>query len=80
MFSVQYNSRIKSRRNQKRSAKNKKIKPFVKKYKKEGINFPSEKDDWKKKMLLIFCMLKKKKYILLIFENITQIVKSKLFL
>ena len=25
-----------------------KIKPFINKYKLEGINFPSEKDDWKK--------------------------------
>ena len=25
-----------------------KIKPFINKYKWEGINFPSEKDDWKK--------------------------------
>ena len=25
-----------------------KIKPFINKYKCEGINFPSEKDDWKK--------------------------------
>ena len=26
----------------------KKIKPFINKYNWEGINFPSEKDDWKK--------------------------------
>ena len=25
-----------------------KIKPFINKYNWEGINFPSEKDDWKK--------------------------------
>ena len=25
-----------------------KIKPFLNKYKREGINFPSEKNDWKK--------------------------------
>ena len=25
-----------------------KIKPFINKYKWDGINFPSEKDDWKK--------------------------------
>ena len=25
-----------------------KIKPFISKYEWEGINFPSEKDDWKK--------------------------------
>ena len=24
------------------------IKPFINKYKEEGINYPSEKDDWKK--------------------------------
>ena len=44
-----------------------KIKPFINKYKWEGINFPSDKDDWKRfwknneQLLLIFCMLKKKK-------------------
>ena len=30
-------------------------------------------------LLLLFCMLKKKNYILLMFQNITQIVKNKLF-
>ena len=25
-----------------------KVKPFINKYKWKGINFPSEKDDWKK--------------------------------
>ena len=25
-----------------------KIKPFINKYKWEGLNFPSDKDDWKK--------------------------------
>ena len=61
-----------------------KNKPFINKYDQEGINFPSEKDDWKKiakimqQLLLMFCMLKKKKYILLIYQNITQIAKSKL--
>ena len=40
--------------------------------------------DWKKlkkimlQLLLMFRMLKKKKYILLIFQNITPIAKSKL--
>ena len=29
-------------------------------------------------LLLMFCMVKKKKYILLLFQNITQIVKKKL--
>ena len=51
----------------------------------EGINFASEKDDWKnlrkiiEQLLSMFCMLKKKKYVLLMFQNITQIVESKLF-
>ena len=59
-----------------------KIKPFINKYKKEGINFPSEKDDWKefeKNNVKITLMLKKKKYILLMFQNITQTMKNKLF-
>ena len=44
-----------------------KIKPFINKYNWEKINFPSEKDDWRKieKNNLIIainiCMLKKKK-------------------
>ena len=44
-----------------------KIKPFINKYNWEGINFPSEKDDWKNlrkimwQLVLMFCMLKKKK-------------------
>ena len=60
-----------------------KIKPFIPKYNWEGINFPSAKDDWKKfeknKVTIMHCMLKKKKYIQLMFQNITQIVKNKLF-
>ena len=48
------------------------------------MNFPSEKDDWKKFdrnnviIALNFCMLKKKKHVLLMFENMTQIGKNKL--
>ena len=30
-------------------------------------------------LLLLFCMLKEKKYVVLMFQNITQIVKNKLF-
>ena len=63
-----------------------KIKPFINKYNWDGTNFPSEKHDWKnfkKKNVTIAIkknfMLKKKKYILLMFQNITQIVKNKLF-
>ena len=48
MLSIHCNSCVKSWINKKRSAKNKKIKPFINKYNWEGINFPSEKDDWKK--------------------------------
>ena len=44
-----------------------KIKPFINKYNWDGINFPSE-DYWKKI-----------EEILLMFQNITQIVKNKLF-
>ena len=63
-----------------------KIKPFINKYSWEGINFPSEKDDWKKFeknnvtiALNVLYAKKEKIYILLMFENITQIVKNKLF-
>ena len=55
------------------------------KYNWEGINFPSEKMIGKnlrkimQQLLFMICMLKKEKYILLMFENITQIVKNKLF-
>ena len=48
MFSIRYNSRIKSWRNKERSTRNTKIKPFVNKYNWKGTNFPSEKDDWEK--------------------------------
>ena len=47
------------------------------------MNFPSDKDDWKKfeknnrtAALNVF-YTKKEKYILLMFQNITQIVKNK---
>ena len=43
-----------------------KINLFIKRYNWEGINYPIEKDDWKKnlkRLLLTLCMLKmKKKY------------------
>ena len=61
-----------------------KIELFINKYNWEQIKFPSEKGDWKKiqknnvTIALKFCMLKKKKYILLVLQNITQIVISKL--
>ena len=60
-----------------------KIKPFINEYFWEGINFPSEEDDWKKlkknnlTIALKVLMLQKEKYILLMFENVTQIVKNR---
>ena len=62
-----------------------KIKLFINKYNWKGIDFLSKKDDWKKfeknnkKMALNVLYPKKKKYTQLIFQNITQIVKTKLF-
>ena len=62
-----------------------KMEPFTDKYKWEGINFPSEKDDWKKlernnvTIALNVLYAKKEKYILLMFQKIIQIMKSKLF-
>ena len=62
-----------------------KIKRFINKYNSEGINIPSEKDDWEKnvksnvKIPVNVLHAKKKKYILLMFQNITQTVKNKLF-
>ena len=58
-----------------------KTKPFINKYNREGKNFPSEKDDWKKiekdSIAVVHNVLyaKKKKYMLLIFQNISQLVK-----
>ena len=61
------------------------IKPFSKKYNWEGINVPSEKDNRKKKIeknnlkiALNVLYSKKEKCILILFQNITQIVKNKL--
>ena len=48
MFSVRYNSCIKLWRNRKRCIKIIKNKPFINKYNREGINFPSKTYDWKK--------------------------------
>ena len=76
---------IKSGRNENMSLKKTKIKPFMNENNWEGINLHLEKDDSKKiekdnrKLLWIFGMLKKKKYILFMFQNITQIMKNKLF-
>ena len=63
-----------------------KIKPFINKYNWEGINFPSEKDDQKKFeknnvtiALNVLYAKKEKRYILLMFQNLTQIVKNIVF-
>ena len=63
------------------------IKPFTNKYKWEGIDFPSKKDDWNKieknNVTVAFIVLYaniEKANIVLIFQNITQIVKNKLHL
>ena len=86
MFPIRCNSRFKSWRNKKVPQRITKIKAFINKYNWEGINFPSEKDDWKKIeknnvaiALNVLYAKKEKKYILLMFQNITQIVKNKLF-
>ena len=60
-----------------------KLKSFMKKKQKnwKGINYPLEKDDWKKseKNNLKIALKRKKKKILSIIENIIQIIKNKLF-
>ena len=48
MFSIRYNSRIKSWRNREHSERITRTKPFINKYNWEGIHFLSEKDDRKK--------------------------------
>ena len=58
------------------------IKPFINKYKWEGINFPSEKDDWKtfeKNRVTIYLNVLyaiKKIYILLMFQTIFKSWKT----
>ena len=85
MFPIRCNIRVKSRRNRKNPERITKTKPFKSKYKWEEINFPSEKDDWKRfeknnvTIAINVLSAKKGKYILLIFQNITQIVKNNLF-
>ena len=59
-----------------------KIKPFINKYNWDEINFPSEKDNWKKceknNVTISLNVLYAKKCILLMFQKITQVVKNKL--
>ena len=48
MLSMRCNSRVKLRRIKEDLQGITKIKPFINKYNWEGINFPSQKDDWRK--------------------------------
>ena len=58
--------------------------PFINKYNWKEINLPSEKDDWKKleknnvSIALNVLYTKIEKHTLLMFQNITQILKNKL--
>ena len=89
MLLIRYNSRIKSRQNRKNPERTTKIIPLIDKNNWEGINQPSEKDDLKKSeknnLTTALNVLYAKKniytyiYILLMFQNITQIMKNKLF-
>ena len=84
MFSIRCNSRVNINHEEKKEDPQRitKIRPFINTYNWEGINFPSEKDVCKKfenNNVTIALNAKKKKCILLIFQNITQIVKNKLF-
>ena len=60
-----------------------KFKLFMDKYNWEGLNYVSEKDDWKKSeknnltIALNFCLVM---YVLSMPQNITQIVKKKIIL
>ena len=62
-----------------------KIKPFINKYNRQGINFPLAKNDWKKfqknspTIALNVLYAKKEKIYSADVSNITQIVKNKLF-
>ena len=59
--------------------------PFINKYNWKGINYPSEKDEWKQieknnlTIALKVLYAKTRKHILPRFQNKTQSVKNKLF-
>ena len=84
MLLIRCKSRVKFIRQKNDPQRVTEIKPFINKYNWKGINFQPEKDDWKKfeknnvKIALNLLYAKKKKYILLMFQNITQIVNNKL--
>ena len=48
MFSICCNSCVNYEQTKKDPQRITKIKPFISTYNQEGINYPSEKDDWKK--------------------------------
>ena len=61
MLSICCNSRIEPWNNKKNPQRITKVKPFINKYNWEGINFPSEKDDWKNNQTITFNVLHDKK-------------------
>ena len=85
MFSICLTVALNYEEIRKHTEKITKIRTLINKYKWEEINFPSEKDDWKKidksdvTIAVNVLYAKKEKYILLMFQKIIQIVKSKLF-
>ena len=82
MILIHCNNYIRSWKNKKDLQIISKIKPFINKYNWKGISVPSEKDDWKRigknnrTTAHNFLCPKKEKYILLMFQNITHIVKK----
>ena len=83
MLSICCNSRIKSWSNKKDTQRISKMKPFISKYKLEGINFTSVKDDrektWEKeieRLLSMFCMIKKKNISCLCFKICLKLWKT----
>ena len=79
---MRYNSCVKSSRSKIYPQRITKNELFINKYSWKGINFPSEKDDWKKceknnRTIALNLMHAKKEKIW--FQNITQILKNKLF-
>ena len=84
MFSIRYNSRVKSWINKKGPQRITKIKFSINKNNWEGINLPSENNNWKKfeknnVTIANVLYVKKHKIYLDLFQNVTQIVKNKLF-
>ena len=84
MLSIRCNSHLKSWRDKKIPQRIPKIKPFIIRCNWKGINLPSQKHVWGKceknlTIALNILYAKTEKNTLFMFENITQIVKKKLF-